>query len=120
MNYNLKDESESDHVDYVITYKNSYSPSSKLQTKINALRMRADELIEAAEIIRSQLPHENRIWINSMVLQDIGADVSRLVQDVHYVEKTGTRRPRTWPRAGDHEAARRSRNTMGYQIRLVE
>ena len=26
--------------------------------------MRADELVEAAEIIRSQLPHENRIWIN--------------------------------------------------------
>ena len=24
----------------------------------------------------------------------------------------------TWPRAGDYEAARRSRNTMGYQIRL--
>ena len=108
------------YVDYVITYKNSYSPSSKLQTKINALRMQADELIEAAEIIRSQLPHENHIWINSMVLQDIGTDVSQLVQDVHYVEKTGTRRPWTWPRAGDHEAVRCSRNTMGYQIRLVE
>ena len=93
------------YVDYVINYKNSYSPSSKLQTKINALRMWADELIEAAEIIRSQLPHENCIWINSMVLQDIGADVSRLVQDVHYVEKTGTQQPWTWPHAGDHKAA---------------
>ena len=102
-----------------LCYKNSYSPSPnlKLQTKINALYMRADELVEAAEIIRSQLPHQNRIWINSMASQDIGADVSRLVQDVQYIEKTGTRRPRTWPRAGDHEAARRSRNTMGYQIR---
>ena len=64
--------------------------------------MRADELVKAAEIIRSQLPHQNRIWINSMASQDIGADVSRLVQDVQYIEKTGTRRPRTWPRAGDH------------------
>ena len=107
------------YVNYVITHnKNGYLPSPKLKTKINALSMRAEELIEAAEIIRSQLPHENRIWINSMVSQDIGGDVSRLVQDVHYVEKTGTWRPRTWPRAGDHEAARRSRNTMGYQIRL--
>ena len=67
--------------------------------------MWADELIEAAEIIRSQLPHENNIWINSMVLQDIGTDVSWLVQDVHFVEKTGTRQPWTWPHAGDHEAA---------------
>jgi hypothetical protein len=97
---------------------NSHSPSPKLQIKINALYMRADELVEAAEIIRSQLPHKNGIWINSMVSQDIGADVSQLVQDVHYIEKTGTWRPRTWPRSGDYKAARRSRNTMGYQIRL--
>jgi hypothetical protein len=67
--------------------------------------MQEDELVEAAEIIRSQLPHKNRIWINSMVSQDIGADVSRLVKDVHYVEKTGRRRPCTWARTGDHKAA---------------
>jgi hypothetical protein len=76
--------------DCQLCYKNRYSLSPKLQTKINALLMRANELVKAAEIIRSQLPHENRTWINSMVSQDIEADVSRLV-DVQYVEKTGTR-----------------------------
>jgi hypothetical protein len=53
-----------------------------------------------------------------MASQDIGADVSRLVKDVHYVEKTGWQRPCTWARTGDHKAAWCSRNTMGYQIRL--
>jgi len=98
-------------------HQNSYSLLSKLRIKINTLSIRADELDEAAEIIQSQLPHKNRIWINSIMSQDIGADVSHLVKDVQHVEKTGRRRPRTWARAGDREAARTSRNTMGYQIR---
>jgi hypothetical protein len=86
-------------------------------TRINALSIRADELVEAAGIIRSQLPHRNRIWIKSMASRDIGNDISRLVKDVQHVEKTGHRRQPTWLRAGDSEAIRRSRNTMGYQVR---
>ncbi|KAI9454440.1 hypothetical protein F5148DRAFT_1288636 [Russula earlei] len=62
-----------------------------LQIKINALSIQADELVEAAEIIQSELPHKNKIWINSIMSQDIGADVSHLVKDVQH-------------------------NTMGYQI----
>jgi hypothetical protein len=76
-----------------ITFKNHHSPSPQLQTQIKALSIRANELVEAAEIIRSQLSHRNRIWINSMVSRDIGSDVSLLV-----FEKT---RRRDLVRAGD-------------------
>ena len=97
-----------------------HSPfKSKLQTQINALSIRADELVQAAKIIRSQLPHRNPIWINSMASRNLGGDVSLMVKDIRYVEQTGRRRDRTWAQAGDREGMRRSQNTMGYQVRTL-
>jgi hypothetical protein len=84
---------------------------------MNRLAIRADELEEAAHIIKSQLPHANRIWISSMISQNIGSDASHLVQDIRHVEVSGRRRKTTWPRLGDRKDARRSRNTMCYQVR---
>jgi len=53
---------------------------------MNQLAIHADELKEAAHIIRSQLPHTNHIWISSMISQNIGSDASHLVQDIQHVE----------------------------------
>jgi hypothetical protein len=81
------------------------------------LTTRANELEQAAEIIRSQLPFRNPIWISSMVNRNIGGDVSFLVMDVKHVETSGRIRENTWVQPGDREGVRRSRNTMGYQVR---
>jgi len=43
--------------------------------------------------------------------------VGLLVKDVRHVEVVGRQRNPTWARVGDREGARRSRNTMGYQLR---
>ena len=39
---------------------------------MNRLAIRMDELEEAAHIIKSQLPHANRIWISSMIYKTLG------------------------------------------------
>jgi hypothetical protein len=80
------------------------------------LALRADELEEAARIIRSQLLHRNTIWINGMARRNIGNDVS-LVHDIRRFETTGRIRDTTWGRAGDPVSARRANNTMGNQLR---
>jgi hypothetical protein len=81
------------------------------------LALRADELEEAARIIRSQLPHRNAIWITSMTSQNIGGDVSHFIHDIRRFEITGRTRDTTWGRAGDRLSIRRARNTMGYHSR---
>ncbi|KAN0120489.1 hypothetical protein V8E52_004316 [Russula decolorans] len=54
-----------------------------------------------------------------MVTRNVGGDVGLLAKDVRHVEITGRNREleTTWPRLGDQDAARRARNTMGYQVR---
>jgi hypothetical protein len=80
------------------------------------LALRADKLEEAAQIIRSQLPHRNAIWITSMADRNIGHDVAHLVHDVRRFETTGRIRDTTWGRGGDPISTRRAKNTMGYQL----
>ncbi|KAJ7310684.1 hypothetical protein DFH08DRAFT_823060 [Mycena albidolilacea] len=43
------------------------------------LLKRAEEFEQAAAIFRAQVPHRNRIWMSSMVKQDIGHNVGNLV-----------------------------------------
>lgn len=83
---------------------------------VRMLQTRADELVEGARIIKSQLRHENRIWMNSMLSRNIGGDVSDLVRDVRFLEVSGRQRDNTWAQPGDREAQRHSQNTMGYQV----
>jgi len=85
--------------------------------KIDTLKTHADLLEQAADIIRSQLPHRNQIWISSMVDRNIGHDVADFVLDVPHVERTGRRRENTWARSGDKVGQLCSRNTMGFQMR---
>jgi hypothetical protein len=51
-----------------------------------------------------------------MITRSIGGDVGLLVKDVRHIETTGMNRETTWPRLGDRDAARRAKNTMGYQV----
>jgi len=81
---------------YVITpisFKFSVVVYSQITRKMEALNTRADhwQLVLAADIIRSQISHRNRIWIASMVDRDIGRDVANVVLDVQHVERTGHR-----------------------------
>jgi hypothetical protein len=88
----------------------------KLQQHIKNLAICADELVDATNIIWSQLPHKNWIWIKGISLRNVGSDVSLLVKDVHYIERRGRQHERTWAKNGDCEAACHSQNMMGYQI----
>jgi hypothetical protein len=67
-------------------------------------------------IIWSQLPHKDWIWIKGIASRNMGSDVNLLVKDVHYVERRGRQHERTWAKNGDCEAVCHSQNTMGYQI----
>ncbi|KAI0054906.1 hypothetical protein BV25DRAFT_1816378 [Artomyces pyxidatus] len=87
------------------------------EENVRFLRKRADDLEAAARLIRDQLPYRNPIWLRSLAHRKVGEDVAHLVRDIRHVETTGRTRDTTWPRAGDAESQRRSRNTMGYQIR---
>ncbi|KAJ7804221.1 hypothetical protein B0H14DRAFT_3775469 [Mycena olivaceomarginata] len=80
------------------------------------LLKRAEEFERAAAIFRAQVPHRNRIWMSSMVKQDVGRDVGNLVKDIHRYESSSRVRDTTWARKkGDKEEQRRIKNTMGYQ-----
>ncbi|KAJ7679517.1 hypothetical protein DFH06DRAFT_1316415 [Mycena polygramma] len=74
----------------------------------------ADDLEKAAAILRAQVPHRNRLWLSSIVKQDIGGDVTQMVADIHRFETTSRVRDTTWPQ--DKKERRRTQNTMGYQI----
>ncbi|KLO16559.1 hypothetical protein SCHPADRAFT_204449 [Schizopora paradoxa] len=81
---------------------------------ISQLKIDAEYLREAAQIIEDQLPFRNRLWIRSMVKLGIGKAASSLVSDVRWAEKTGKTRARTW--AENNQELRRSKNLMGYQF----
>ncbi|KAJ7802031.1 hypothetical protein B0H14DRAFT_2614794 [Mycena olivaceomarginata] len=83
------------------------------------LLKRAEESERAAAIFRAQVPHRNRIWMSSMVKQDVGRDVGNLVKDIHRYESSSRVRDTTWARKkGDKEEQCRIKNTMGYQVSL--
>ncbi|KAJ7466979.1 hypothetical protein FB451DRAFT_1178236 [Mycena latifolia] len=76
----------------------------------------SDELEQAAAILRSQVPHRNKLWMSSIVKRNIGGDVGQMVADIHRFESSSRVRDTTWAPKGDKEARRRMQNTMGYQI----
>ncbi|KAJ7212430.1 hypothetical protein C8J57DRAFT_1539109 [Mycena rebaudengoi] len=76
---------------------------------------RADELEEAAAILRSQVPHRNKLWMSNVVKRNIGGDAGKMVADIRRFESTARARDTTWAKKGDRESIRRMQNTMGYQ-----
>jgi hypothetical protein len=79
----------------------------------------ATELVEtlrtAANIIDSQIPHKDQLWLKSLRKRQIGRDITHLVEDVRKFESSRGTRDTTWARnkKGD---SRRVANTMGYQL----
>ncbi|KAJ7321352.1 hypothetical protein DFH08DRAFT_941974 [Mycena albidolilacea] len=68
------------------------------------LLKRAEEFKQATTIFRAQVPHRNRIWMLSMVKQDMGCNVGNLVKDIHRYESSSRVRDTTWARKkGDKE-----------------
>ena len=70
---------------------------------------------EAAAIIRSQVPHNNNLWMKGISKSCMVAKAKTLVENVHYLEMTGRTRRTTWPR--NSKDAERTKYLMGYQIR---
>ena len=81
------------------------------------LLQKAKAFEEAAQILRSQIPHRNRIWMKSVIDRKLGNDVTDFVADIHRFESTGRKRDTTWGEGGTKVEKRRVHNTMGYQTR---
>ena len=62
-----------------------------------------------------QLPYQNEIWMKSILNLGIGKDARALVDDIQWLEATGHTRGTTWAR--NKKELRKSKHTMGYQIR---
>ncbi|KAL0564046.1 hypothetical protein V5O48_018009 [Marasmius crinis-equi] len=95
--------------------------NNEIDEAIEEMLQRADELEEAARIIREQTNLRNRVWFKSLARRDIGRDISNFVSDI----KKHTRahiRANEWA-DGSHTGGRgkgverrRVANTMGYQM----
>ncbi|KAF8224695.1 hypothetical protein L208DRAFT_1309833 [Tricholoma matsutake] len=77
----------------------------------------AEELQQAASILKAQAKHHNHTWMKSIVDQDIGHDASDLVKDVQHFEKTSRQMQATWPK--NCQDAHRVKNTMGYVVNVL-
>ncbi|KAK6992406.1 hypothetical protein R3P38DRAFT_3331190 [Favolaschia claudopus] len=78
----------------------------------------AQDLRAAAALLEEQAsnPKKSKIWLRAVSNNKIGADVSKLVDDVQLFKKTARSRQPTWARKGDKSSQRYTRNTMGLYI----
>ena len=53
------------------------------------LLQKAEAFEEAAQILHSQIPHRNQIWMKSVIDQKLGNDVTDFVADICHFESTG-------------------------------
>ena len=72
-------------------------------------------LREVVDIIESQIPYKNSIWMKSIARLGIAKKAKALVDDVKYLEITGRARGTIWPR--NTKEAQKSKHLMGYQVR---
>ncbi|KZT27432.1 hypothetical protein NEOLEDRAFT_1146613 [Neolentinus lepideus HHB14362 ss-1] len=100
-----------------VDHSDSDMKSSDCDEQLAIVRQKALTYRQAADILESQLPHRNPIWMKSMAETNmLTTDLEELVQDVHLLESSGHERDVILPQtAREH---RRSRNTMGYQVRV--
>lgn len=68
---------------------------------------------KAADLIESQFPYRNRIWIESMD-KKIPNDIIDLAGDLQHEERNGRNRHTTWAIGKGKKERRRVGNTMGY------
>ncbi|KAG5634669.1 hypothetical protein H0H81_001198 [Sphagnurus paluster] len=77
-------------------------------------------LVDSGLAILSQAPHQNRIWLNSIVDRQFGCDQQHFADDIRHFEETGRSRDTTWAEGRGKIEKRRVQNTMGYQVRRAE
>ena len=72
---------------------------------------------KAADLLESQFPYRNRIWIKSMD-KKITNDIIDIVGDLEHEERNGRNRHTTWAKGKGKKERRRVSNTMGYVSQL--
>ncbi|KAG6822765.1 hypothetical protein H0H92_012657, partial [Tricholoma furcatifolium] len=78
------------------------------------LLVKATKFEEAAKIFRSQAElQQNSMWMKHVHDHRVGNDVSALVDDITYYERTGQKRDTTWANGRGKAEKRRALNTMG-------
>ncbi|PPQ78411.1 hypothetical protein CVT26_007765 [Gymnopilus dilepis] len=80
------------------------------------LQERAERLIRAGQIIMSQIPHNNLVWMRSIDRRDLGRDAIDMADDVDRFERAGRNRDTTWAQGKSKAERRRAMNTMGYVL----
>jgi hypothetical protein len=86
----------------------------QLGRDIETLLQLNDDMKVAIGIIERQIVFKNSLWIHRMASKGIGKDISSLVADVRWAERTGRIRMNTWARTSQER--RRTSNLMGYQF----
>ena len=79
------------------------------------LLQKAEAFEEAAQILHSQIPHRNQIWMKSVIDRKLGNDVTDFVADIHCLKSTGQKWDTTWGEGGKNVEKQQVQNTMGYQ-----
>lgn len=85
---------------------------------VSFLTKRIAQIEYGTDVLKSQLPHQNLIWLRSMARLNIGQDISALADDVEQLQRLGPTRDVTWAR--NRLEQRRSANIMGFQPPLSE
>lgn len=88
---------------------------SQMLSLKGSLTTLADRLQQSADLLRSQIPHENAVWMRSIrsELNSTWEDkLTTLLRDIHLFERNGT--STTWARNSKEQRA--SKHTMGYQL----
>ncbi|KAG6848015.1 hypothetical protein H0H93_004170 [Arthromyces matolae] len=76
----------------------------------------AQDLEDAATIIRSQIPLRNHIWMKSVAESRMTKDVQKFITDIKQLER-GRNIKTTWGRGGGKGERQRVSNTMGFNAR---
>lgn len=96
-------------------HRNSLHQLSQMLSLKGSLTTLADRLQQSADLLRSQIPHENAVWMRGIRSELNGtweAKLTTLLRDIHHFERSGT--STTWARNSKEQRA--SKHTMGYQL----
>ncbi|KAG6808563.1 hypothetical protein H0H92_003721 [Tricholoma furcatifolium] len=94
----------------------AYGSDDELQTDLlrEELLVKATKFEEAAKIFRSQAGlQQNSMWMKHVHNHKVGNDVSALVDDITYYERTGRKQDTTWANGRGKAEKRWALNTMG-------
>lgn len=84
-----------------------------MEELIERIEAKAAAFVKAAEIMKSQLPFKEKIWLQQ-VDKHVGNDVVKFVKDIEGYKATSTSDSTTWGTGSKKGDKRRAGNTMGY------